>query len=259
VADGVAAPGRFERALGFQKMWCQRFESHLLSAHRTLNARVARPMIRLFLIALGLLVALAASLHGSPLPSGRDGNARPITADVWPRWRGMTAEGRAASTLPTRWTAVENIRWRTPIPGRGHSSPIVFGERVYVTAAFMTTSGRVLQRTVHSLIGGLVAAVVALALCLLAHRYHGRSPSSGELWTGISIVSAVLVVAVIGCSGDALFDFARCNICPWIASTVLGSLCLALTAACTDRHRMRLGIALGAAVCLAIMREAKNH
>lgn len=205
-------------------------------------------MIRLFLIALCSLVALAASTHGGPLPNARDGNARPITADFWPGWRGMTAEGRVASTLPTRWTAVENIRWRTPIPGRGHSSPIVFGDRVYVTAAFMTTSDRVVQRTLHSLTGGLVAAVVALALCLLAQRYQGRSPSSGELLTGIWIVSAVSVLAVIGCSGDTLFDFARCNIRPWIASTVLASLCLAVTAACTDRHRMRLGVALGAAV-----------
>lgn len=55
-------------------------------------------------------------------------------ADNWPGFRGPTAMGTsAARDLPTQWSAEENIVWKTPLPGAGASSPIVFGDRVYLT------------------------------------------------------------------------------------------------------------------------------
>jgi outer membrane protein assembly factor BamB len=54
----------------------------------------------------------------------------------WPMWRGLKGDGTTAETgFPTHWTATENVRWKTPIPGKGHSSPIVWGDRVFVTSA----------------------------------------------------------------------------------------------------------------------------
>lgn len=54
----------------------------------------------------------------------------------WPTWRGPKGDGTTTETgFPTRWTATENVRWKTPLPGRGHSSPAVWGDRVFVTAA----------------------------------------------------------------------------------------------------------------------------
>ena len=53
----------------------------------------------------------------------------------WPQWRG--AEGTGVSTetnLPTEWSISKNLRWKTPLPGSGHSSPIVWGNRIFVTA-----------------------------------------------------------------------------------------------------------------------------
>jgi outer membrane protein assembly factor BamB len=68
--------------------------------------------------ALGVLVAFTAS------------------ADDWPGWRGPTHQGVSAEkNLPTRWSATENIAWKTAVPGVGWSSPIVFGDRVFLTAA----------------------------------------------------------------------------------------------------------------------------
>src|SRR5262245_5842412 len=64
--------------------------------------------------------------------------AAPLVADDgnWPWWRGPRGDGTTSETgFPTRWTANENVRWKTPIPGKGHSSPVVWGERVFVTAA----------------------------------------------------------------------------------------------------------------------------
>jgi outer membrane protein assembly factor BamB len=56
----------------------------------------------------------------------------------WPSFRGPQASGVAdGQRLPDRWSGAtgENIRWRTPIPGLAHSSPVVWGDRVFVTTA----------------------------------------------------------------------------------------------------------------------------
>jgi outer membrane protein assembly factor BamB len=60
----------------------------------------------------------------------------PLAAEDWPRWRGPAGMGvSTASRLPLTWSRSENIRWRIPLPGEGSSSPIVSGERVFLTAA----------------------------------------------------------------------------------------------------------------------------
>ncbi len=59
-----------------------------------------------------------------------------IAATDWPGWRGPSGDGIvAAQSLPTQWNEQTNIRWRTEIPGRGHSSPIVFADTVYLATA----------------------------------------------------------------------------------------------------------------------------
>jgi outer membrane protein assembly factor BamB len=58
-----------------------------------------------------------------------------LSAENWPRFRGPTGQGISAETgLPTRWSAEENIAWKTEIPGEGWSSPIVFADRVFLTS-----------------------------------------------------------------------------------------------------------------------------
>ncbi len=55
------------------------------------------------------------------------------TAD-WPGFRGPTGMGTSdAKGLPLTWSATENIAWKTPLPGPGASSPIVWGDRIYLT------------------------------------------------------------------------------------------------------------------------------
>lgn len=57
-----------------------------------------------------------------------------LADDNWPQWRGPTVDGiSATATPPIHWSATENIAWKTPIPGKGHSSPIIWGNRVYLT------------------------------------------------------------------------------------------------------------------------------
>lgn len=54
-------------------------------------------------------------------------------AQTWPRFRGPNGEGVSeATTIPTRWTAAD-YNWRVDLPGVGHSSPVVWGDQVFVT------------------------------------------------------------------------------------------------------------------------------
>ena len=82
----------------------------------------------------GLILALclvaAPAPAAAPPPQGSEG---PV-AEQWPGWRGPRGDGTSAETgIPDVWGPKENVRWKTPIPGIGHSSPIVWGDRVFVT------------------------------------------------------------------------------------------------------------------------------
>lgn len=62
----------------------------------------------------------------------------PAIADNWPMFRGPNATGVAdGHKTPERWDAAkgENVRWKTPIPGLAHASPIVWGDRIFVVTA----------------------------------------------------------------------------------------------------------------------------
>ena len=54
----------------------------------------------------------------------------------WPQWRGPDGQGVSVEKgLPVEWSATQNVKWKTPIEGRGHSSPIVWGKRIFLTTA----------------------------------------------------------------------------------------------------------------------------
>ena len=57
------------------------------------------------------------------------------TAAHWPQWRGPTFNGMARGDGPTTWSDASNIKWKTEIPGRGHSTPAIWGDRIFLTTA----------------------------------------------------------------------------------------------------------------------------
>jgi outer membrane protein assembly factor BamB len=61
----------------------------------------------------------------------------------WPAWRGPAANGVTSEKhLPSEWSDSKNIRWKTPLPDRGNSTPIVWGNRVFLTQALDAESRR---------------------------------------------------------------------------------------------------------------------
>ena len=108
---------------------------------------------RLTTFALGL--AVLATLSGARLVTGQEPAVAPQRAGVrvgdpavrmiadegegakyWPRWRGPSGQGLASgSEYPDTWSSTQNVLWKTPVPGSGNSSPIVWGDRILLTTA----------------------------------------------------------------------------------------------------------------------------
>src|SRR5437762_20871 len=60
----------------------------------------------------------------------------PLMAANWPAWRGPNGDGISSETeFPKTWSQTENIVWKTPLPGPGNSTPIVWGNKVFITQA----------------------------------------------------------------------------------------------------------------------------
>ncbi len=79
-----------------------------------------RPAGWLFIVAFAGAAAL-------PLEAN-DGN--------WPQWRGPSSQGISSDPdAPREWTPETNVAWKTAIPGRGHSSPVIWGARIFLTTA----------------------------------------------------------------------------------------------------------------------------
>src|SRR6266542_3589784 len=69
----------------------------------------------------------------------------PAVAENWPAWRGPLGTGVCLEkNLPLHWSTNENVRWRVPLPERGNSTPIVWGQRVFVTQAIEQDGRRTL-------------------------------------------------------------------------------------------------------------------
>jgi outer membrane protein assembly factor BamB len=85
------------------------------------NVKWKQSFFQLLLLTMVLIVAIDAVL-------AQNSN--------WAQWRGNEGSGISAETnLPTEWSDSKNIKWKTEITGRGHSSPIVWGNRVFLTTS----------------------------------------------------------------------------------------------------------------------------
>jgi outer membrane protein assembly factor BamB len=92
---------------------------------------------------LGILFA-AAGCGGRPVETiaARDAGAAEslpavqVAADDWPWWRGPTRNNHAQGPLPpTTWSETENVLWKAEVPGRGHASPCIWGDAIYIATA----------------------------------------------------------------------------------------------------------------------------
>jgi hypothetical protein len=126
-------------------------------------------------------------------------------AGEWPGWRGPRGDGTSTEpNLPIKWSATENIAWKTPIAGNGHSSPIVWGDRVFVTTCVEEEEQRLLLCLDRRDGKALWQRVVLTAGLEGVHRLNSRASSTPatdgkHVWVTFLDVANVLV---------ACYDFA---------------------------------------------------
>ena len=115
--------------------------------------------------------------------------AAPAPAQNWPAFRGVNAEGVSTGRPPVQWDGKtkRNVAWDTALPGLAHSSPIVWGDRVYVTTA-VASSGTPSLLTGDSSRAGIDSApdMVTHTWKLIAlDRASGRIVWTRDVHTGV--------------------------------------------------------------------------
>lgn len=104
----------------------------------------------------------------------------------WPRWRGPNHDGMARGDVPTEWSGTKNVAWRVPIPGRGHSSPVIWGDKIFLTTAVPTrdVSPEASRASARGPGGGAGAGIEHKFVVLALDRKSGKT-----LWEHVATVA----------------------------------------------------------------------
>lgn len=106
--------------------------------------------------------------------------------DDWARWRGPDDDGMARGGAPVEWSDTRNVAWRAAIPGRGHSSPVIWGDKIFLTTAVPTAepaaSGE--QQRGRGPGGGAGAGVEHRFVVMCLNRHTGE-----VLWERVATVA----------------------------------------------------------------------
>ena len=109
-----------------------------------------------------------------------------LSAGNWPSWRGPSGDGISPEkNVPTKWSATENIAWKQPIAGDGHSSPIIWGDRIFLTTSLTEKNERHLlclnRRDGKTLWSSAVVSSPPETIHRLNSRASGTPATDGKL------------------------------------------------------------------------------
>lgn len=185
-------------------------------------------------------------------------------ADDWCGFRGLAGDGRSESyTGPLTWSSSDHVAWKTAIPGRGHSSPIVSGKSVYVTTAYESATAPLIDRFWTYAIFVLTLLFSMAGLHCAAQYAGGRARHYGRIERYIRFFLFLQVLA--GVSITILFGRRLLN--PegdptryWLVWVMVGMACLFAGSVLVSLHsRLQLLAALlslgFAAPTLALLRN----
>ncbi|HSC26927.1 MAG TPA: PQQ-binding-like beta-propeller repeat protein [Vicinamibacterales bacterium] len=160
-----------------------------------ISTRIAPP-VAVLLGALATSFALSAAPDEvSLIPVEGEG------ANYWPRWRGPSGQGYVAGgNYVDTWSDTTNVRWKVPVPGRGHSSPIVWKDHLFLTTA--EEGGTKLSMLAFSRTDGRLIWQAAVPSTGVEHIYQKNSHASATPTT-----DGQRVYASFGTHGLAAFDF----------------------------------------------------
>jgi outer membrane protein assembly factor BamB len=122
-------------------------------------------------------------------------------ATYWPRWRGPSGQGHVVGTnYVDTWSNTENVQWRVDVPGRGHSSPIVWANHIFLTTA--TEGGREMSMLAYDRQTGKRLWETVVPTEGVEHVYPKNSRASAT-----PVTDGQHVWASFGTHGLAAFDF----------------------------------------------------
>ena len=125
-----------------------------------------------------------------------------LQAGNWPMWRGATGVGISEEkNLPVKWSATENIAWKASLPNRGNSTPIIWGEKIFLTQPLEKEQKRALL-CIDRLDGKI--------LWQRSVKYTGRERShrSNPYCSESPATDGKLVIVVYGSAGVVCYDLA---------------------------------------------------
>lgn len=126
----------------------------------------------------------------------------PASAENWPGWRGPRGDGTSAEkNLPTNWSPKESVRWKVKLPGPGNSSPVVWGDRVFLTQSL---DAKGTQRAVMCF-----ARDDGKLLWQKSVEFKGEEPTHGTnpYCASTPVTDGERVIASHGSAGVVCYDF----------------------------------------------------
>ncbi len=146
------------------------------------------------------------------------------TPQHWPQFRGPNARGISeGANLPDRWSATENVAWKAEVPGRAWSSPIVWGDRIFLTTAISSDElespkkglyfgGNRLEPREVEIIYGVVCLELSSGNKLWEQTVHRGTPTSpihlkNSFASETPVTDGERVYAYFGNLGLYCFDF----------------------------------------------------
>jgi hypothetical protein len=107
------------------------------------------------------------------------GSRPSVLAEDWPAWRGALGDGTVNDPdAPVEWKLPENLVWKTSLPGKGHASPIILGDRIYLVTAMEEEQTRVLICLDRATGKKLWSKVVLRSPFEGVHRLNSRASST---------------------------------------------------------------------------------
>ena len=122
----------------------------------------------------------------------------------WPEFRGPGGQGDASATskVPIEWDDRKNVRWKTELPGKGHSSPIVWGDQVWVTTA--SPDGKELSAVGLDRASGAILHNVVMLTPPIVEEIHKKNSHASTT----PVIEAGRLFAHFGTYGAAALDTA---------------------------------------------------
>jgi len=154
-----------------------------------------------------------------------------LSAGDWYGFRGLEKEGRSDSaTAPLNWSSSQNVAWKTIIPGRGHSSPIVSGNAVYLTTTYESSSfyQSIWDYTFFGLTSLFAVTGISLSMLSLTVR-QGRIEKAWQFARFFLFIQLLVGVTIVVFFGRHLLNLDGDAIRSWSASIMVVLSCLTIS------------------------------